>query len=113
MSALRDVAGRDALIVQLMPEPDAVAVLVTAAQATPDEDPRAADLCAVLAMCAYRHGDGALAQVAADRAVRCHPAHSLTRLMLAAMAAGIGPADLDVMVGTVTGQASTADTPDA
>ncbi len=98
MSALRDVVGRDALIARLMPEPGAVAVLVTAAQGTPDTDSRAADLCAMLAVCAYRYGDGALAQAAVDRAVRCHPSHRLAHLMLSAMAAGIRPSELDVMI---------------
>lgn len=97
-SALRDVAGRDALITWLMPQPEAVAVLVTAAQGTPDSARWAADLCAVLAVCAYRRGDGALAQAAASRAVRCRPAHRLAHLMLWAMAAAIHPSELDVLI---------------
>lgn len=98
MSSLLDVASRDALIARLMPEQEAVATLVTAAQGTPDVDNRTADLCAVLAMCAYRHGDGALAQAAADRALRCRPAHRLAHLMISAMAAGIAPSELASIV---------------
>ncbi len=95
LAELDSVAGRDALISRLLPEPDAVADLVAAAQATPDDDPRTADLCAALAVLAYRHGNGALAQVAADRALRTALDHRLAHLMLAVMAAGLPPAALD------------------
>ena len=76
-------------------DPDALAALITAAQGTPDTDPRVPELCAALAVIAYRHGSGALAQVAVDRALASDPDHRLAHLMLAVMAAGLPPADLD------------------
>ena len=60
-----------------------------------DEDPRTADLCATLAVLAYRAGDGALGQVAADRALRINPAHRLAHLAVQIMASAIRPEDLD------------------
>ncbi|QNK82900.1 DUF4192 family protein [Nakamurella sp. PAMC28650] len=59
-------------------------------------DPRIADLWSVLAVIAYRHGDGTLSQVAMDRVLRINPDHQLTHLMMiAAMHAGLAPADPD------------------
>ncbi len=65
----------------MLPDPDAVAVLVTLAQATPDTDQRVPDVCAALAILAYRYGDGALARVAIDRSRRTDPDHFLTELI--------------------------------
>jgi hypothetical protein len=100
LAELASITGRDALIARMLPDPDAVAALVTAAQATPDTDPRAADVCAALAVLAYRHGNGALAQVAIDRTLRTAPDHRLAHLMLAVMATGMPPADLDTLITT-------------
>ena len=100
LAELDTTTGRDALIARLLPDPDAVAVLVTAAQSVPDTDPRAADVCAALALLAYRHGNGALAQVAVDRALRTAPDHRLCHLLLAVMSCGMRPADLDALVTT-------------
>ena len=55
-------------------------------------------MCAALAVIAYRKGDGALAQVALDRALHSDPAHRLAHLMLAVMAAGMHPSDLDTLL---------------
>ena len=97
LAELGTVATRDALISRMLADrdPDAMAALVTAAQGTPDTDPRVPDLCSTLAVIAYRHGDGALAQVAVDRALTGDPDHRLSHLMLAVMAAGLPPQDLD------------------
>lgn len=97
LAELGTVADRDALITRMLTDrnPDTVAAMVTAAQGTPDTDPRVPDLCAALAVLAYRAGDGALAQVAVDRALRTDPDHRMSHLMLAVMAAGLPPADLD------------------
>lgn len=54
----------------------------------------AAPLCAALAMVAYRHGDGALAQIAVDRSLQAEPGYSLAHLMIAVMAAGLHPESL-------------------
>ncbi len=93
LAQLDTVIGRDALISRIVrnQDPDDVAELLTAAQGTPDTDPRSADLCSVLAAIAYRHGDGTLSQVAIDRVLRINPGHSLAHLMLAAMNAGLTP----------------------
>ncbi len=97
LAELASITGRDALIARMLPDPDAVATLVTAAQSTPNTDPPAADVCAALAVLAYRHGNGALAQVAIDRTLRTAPDHRLAHLMLAVMATGMPPADLDTL----------------
>ena len=100
LAHLDNITGRNALISRIVcnQDPDEVAELVTAAQSTPDNDPCSADLCSVLAAIAYRHGDGTLSQVAIDRVLRINPGHSLAHLMLAAMNAGLTPADLDALL---------------
>ena len=74
---------------------DAVAALVTLAQATPDTDPRVPDVCAALAILAYRYGDGALARVAIDRSRRLSPGHRLTDLVDQLVTIGVPPEALD------------------
>lgn len=66
-----------------------VALLAACARATPQAN--AGDLCAVLAVVAYCHGEGATAQVAVDRALACPTGHRLARLLIEVMAAGIHP----------------------
>jgi hypothetical protein len=46
-------------------------------------------------MVAYRHGDGALAQVAVDRCLLAEPEHGLAQLMIAIMSSGIHPDELE------------------
>lgn len=65
------------------------AMLSACARSTPD--PHAGDLCALLALVAYCDGDGALAQVAADRSLGSRSGHRMARLMLQVMAAGVEP----------------------
>lgn len=62
-------------------------------------DDVAAELCSVLAVAAYRAGDGALAQVAVDRCLRGDPEHRLAHLMLGVMAAGLHPDELTGLGG--------------
>lgn len=57
-------------------------------------DPEAAEPAALLAVSALMRGDGALANVAIDRAERAWPGHRLARLLLAISQAGIHPSDL-------------------
>ena len=54
-------------------------------------DPEAAEPAALLAACALLRGDGALADIALDRAEQAWPGHRLTRLLRAVWAAGIPP----------------------
>ena len=91
---LCDVEIRDLLIARSVRDSDEpwVPMLIAVACATPDED--AAEVCAVLAVAAYRRGDGALAQVAVDRCLSTEPDHRLAHLMLGVMAAGLPPAEL-------------------
>ena len=95
LAAMGTVAGRDQWLTTHAADPDAVPALVAAIQATGNSDPAIPDMCAALAVLAYRKGDGALAQVAVDRALRGDPIHRLSHLMLAVMAAGVPPQDLD------------------
>jgi hypothetical protein len=100
-----DLRIRDAVIARAVTEMEepCVPMLIAVATATPDDD--AAQICAVLAMAAYRRGDGALAQVAVDRTLATEPGHRLAHLMLGVMACGMPPGDLvhlaSVSPGTV------------
>lgn len=58
---------------------DVKARLITLCQHATDE--HAAPVLTVLATCSWWHGDGALARVALDRALRCDPEYRLARLL--------------------------------
>jgi hypothetical protein len=93
--AMGSKAGRDQYLITRRGDPAAVSELLAAAQGAADRHTFTPNVCAALAVLAYRNGDGALAQVAVDRTVRLDPTHQLAQLMLAVMAAGLPPADLD------------------
>lgn len=61
---------------------------------TPDRAPRLADVAAVTAAVAYLAGDGALANVALDRALAADQDHRLAMLMVATINAAVAPAEL-------------------
>jgi len=86
---------RDAVLGRAVVEVDLpwLPMLISCATWTPD--PLAPPLCSVLAMVAYRHGDGALAQIAVDRCLLAEPEHPLAHLMIAIMAAGVHPEELE------------------
>ena len=90
-----DEQVRDAVLARGVVELDRpwLPMLISCATWTPD--PLAAPLCSVLAMVAYRHGDGALAQVAVDRCLQAEPEHQLAHLMIAIMGAGVRPEELE------------------
>ena len=92
---MTDVLIRDAVLSQGLAELDRpwLPMLISCATWTPG--PLAPALCSVLAMVAYRHGDGALAQVAIDRCLLAEPEHGLAQLMIAIMSAGIHPDELE------------------
>ncbi len=71
-------------------------MLIACATWTPDSV--AAPLCSILAAVAYRHGDGALAQVAVDRCLAVEPEHPLALALLDIMSAGLRPEVLDEML---------------
>lgn len=98
-----DIEIRDAVIARAVTEMEQpfVPMLIALARATPDDD--AAEICAVLAMAAYRRGDGALAQIAVDRTLATEPGHRLAHLMLGVMACGMPPADLEHLAAVSPG----------
>jgi len=93
--AMGSKAGRDQYLITRRGNPVAVSELLTAAQGAADGHRFTPNVCAALAVLAYRKGDGALAQVAVDRTMRLDSTHQLAQLMLAVMAAGLPPTDLD------------------
>jgi hypothetical protein len=56
------------------------------------EPPYGASPAALLAFCAWQRGDGALANLAADRALADDPGYRLARLLAQAFTAGLDPA---------------------
>lgn len=91
----RDVLFRDAVIAHIL-GPRAgewVPLLVAALTRVPGAGSE--DLCAVLIATAYRAGDGALAQICADRSLETAPWHRLTVLLINIMGAGLPPDSLD------------------
>lgn len=100
---LCDTEIRGGLIRRTLVDPDEpwLPMLIAVARAVPDED--AAEVCTVLAIAAYRAGDGALAQVAVDRALVGEPNHALARFMLDVVSAGVHPSELLELVGPALG----------
>jgi hypothetical protein len=94
---LDDAFVRDAVLRRAVAELDEpwVPMLISCATWTPD--PLAASVCSVLAVAAYRHGDGALAQIAVDRTLAAEPENPLAHLMIAIMSAGLRPEVLEQM----------------
>ncbi|WP_029135229.1 DUF4192 domain-containing protein [Nakamurella lactea] len=92
-------AVRDLMIAAMLGERHRpwVPMLVDALAQLPAEE--SIDLSVMLAVMAYRAGDGALGQIAVDRAVRVDPEHRLAGLMLAIMEAGLPPSGLDDLAG--------------
>ena len=62
-------------------------------------EPEAAEPAALLAMSALLRGDGALANVALDRAERAWPGHAFAALVRRAAMAGIRPSVMREMLG--------------
>ena len=101
---LTDILVRDAVLALAIVELERpwLPMLIACARWTPDAI--APPLCSVLAMVAYRHGDGALAQIAVDRCLAAEPGHPLAHLMIAIMSAGIHPEELErIAMGTGCG----------
>ncbi len=97
--SLHQVTVRDDLIARIVTdrETEWLPALIAAAAGVPDDV--AAELCSVLAVAAYRAGDGALAQIAVDRCLRGDPEHRLAHLMLGVMASGMHPDLLEGLSG--------------
>ncbi|MET0965374.1 MAG: DUF4192 domain-containing protein [Nakamurella sp.] len=92
---LNDVLVRDAVLATAVVQVDQpwLPLLIACATWTPDF--LAGELCSVLSVVAYRHGDGALAQLAVDRCLAVEPRHPLAQLMISIMAAGARPEELE------------------
>ncbi len=102
IAAMRDYTSRDAFLADNVTDarPALERVLATCRRIA--DDAVLADLCAVAAFLAYRVGDGALAQVCLDRALRIDPHHRLSQLMMQVMSVAILPTELDhLMEGVI------------
>ena len=95
---LAEDSVRDAVLAEALRELDGSWLPMLIACATWTPDAVAPPLCSVLAAVAYRHGDGALAQVAVDRCLAAEPGNPLALLLIDVMSAGLHPERLDGIV---------------
>ncbi|GAA4542748.1 DUF4192 domain-containing protein [Pseudonocardia xishanensis] len=93
-AALRRTRFRDLALSTCTGDHAAAAEQLWAALARTCRGPAAADPAVLLAVCALARGDGALANIALERAERVRPAHRLARDLRTAMAAGWGPTEV-------------------
>ena len=93
-----DVAARDAIIRLAVADTDDdwLPLLISVAAAVLDRD--ASAICCILALAAYRRGDGALALVAAERCLHVDPDNRLAQLLLCAIDGGLPPDELGALV---------------
>ena len=93
--AVGDRWARDALIARVVgstPE-DWVPVLLDAVCRVPADV--SADLCSLLAVAAYRTGDGALTQVTLDRCLGAEPRHRFGLMLQQMLLSGLAPEELE------------------
>jgi hypothetical protein len=103
---LRDIAVRDrALELALTAEPSALEELWTECTRRAPE-PLDAAPATLLAVSAWLRGDGAMANVALERALDSDPDHSLARLLAEALARCLSPSDLRAMIAGASGPRS-------
>ena len=90
---LTDVQARDAVATLILTREDELLSLLVqvARQVGPPDD---VAVCALVAWTAYARGEGALANVALDRALAAQPDHSLSLLLRSCLDAGIPPAEV-------------------
>lgn len=95
--ALLDVHVRDEVATWGLDEPDALLRLLTdvARSTVAPYDP---PVCTLLAWTAYGRGDGALANVALDRALTSDPAYALAGLLRQALDAQVPPAEVRALL---------------
>ena len=101
--ALTAPAVRDAALLRCAGPHAAGAEHLWAALARETPDPEAAEPAALLAVSALLRGDGALANVALDRAEGAWPGHNLTGLLRLATQAGVRPAEVRAWLGECAG----------
>jgi hypothetical protein len=78
---LRDQTARDEACTLLLDTDPRALIPVLGALARQADDADAAPVCTVLAWTAYAAGEGALANVALDRALTCEPGYRMARLL--------------------------------
>lgn len=90
VASLTDVLVRDAVLTWALEDDDALLSLLLqlAAASAPPHD---ADVCALVGWVAHLRGDGALANVALDRALAGSPGHALAALCRSALDSQVGP----------------------
>lgn len=95
--ALRDLVVRDEVLTWLLDDDEALfGLLLDLARRTPPPDDAA--VCALLAWVAHSRGDGALANVALDRALATDPGCSLAQVARAALDRQMPPADVRTLL---------------
>jgi hypothetical protein len=88
---LHDKRARDATMTGVLDDDADTLLDLLGALARQADDPDAAPVCTALGWVAYAHGHGALAAVAAERALRCAPDYSMARLLLDGLDRMLGP----------------------
>lgn len=97
-AALSVPAVRDAAMLTALGARAPAAEQLWAALARESPAPEAAEPAALLAVCALARGDGALANVALDRARAAWPGHRLARLLAAVAEGGLRPDEVRALV---------------
>lgn len=95
LAAVQDVTVRDAVCMHTSREELTTAVQLWALLMRQCPPPYDAQVGAVLAVLAYRCGDGCLARTAAERALQTAPSHRLAGYLLTALDAGLPPSLLE------------------
>lgn len=93
--ACLDVVVRDGVLLRGLFDLDRIWLAMLIACAAWTTDALAPGICAVLAVLAYRFGDGGLAQVSVDRCLLAEPGNRLIHQLMDTMAAGLPPQVLD------------------
>jgi hypothetical protein len=91
---LHEVTARDLAMTMVLDCDDDGFVALLTDIARQVDDVGAAPVCTVLAWASYSRGGGALASVAAERALRCEPCYPLAELVLEALGRMVPPSEI-------------------
>lgn len=91
---LRDKTARDLAMTMVLDHDEELLVALLTEMVRHVDDVDAAPLCTVLAWAAYAGGGGALAAVAAERALRCEPDYDMAELVLAGLSGMVAPSTI-------------------
>ncbi len=97
IAAAQHVSCRDLVIARAVANSGDGFVGAAIAVAARCPDDYCAEWCAVLAVAAYRSGDGALAHCALDRTVAAAPTHRMAHLLRSSIIACVPPESLDIL----------------